>query len=335
QQQQSGLRDSPRSPRPAPSATEPDTHAPPSPAHAPLPPLTLDPPHKPARQTPSSPSWHIHVPPVPWHLPPPKTLRVQHGPTNITRDSNHRLDKPRKLAHRATNPLPLPPTLNTQRLLDFIRAPSKNHQKYKRLLMLLASPSEDDLTSPSTNEGGGDINTYSSNSKLCNVGPAANASGAYRARRKAPPTSIESTPNNQLVSAPSQENSNSTAGWTSFSAANTTCLNSQSQGGPRSVFTTYKRKAPEELNLRANIGRRTGSNQMATSNQLIGAFERITAQESTKQVKTTQKLPTNMKKLAIHRKKRKNFAPKLKSSAVVTGVQVLGRVHVVGAQVEH
>jgi uncharacterized protein YdiU (UPF0061 family) len=32
-----------------------------------------------------------------------------------------------------------------------------------------------------------------------------------------------------------------------------------------------------------------------------------------KQVKTTQKLPTNMKKLAIHRKKRKNFAPKLKS----------------------
>jgi hypothetical protein len=42
-----------------------------------------------------------------------------------------------------------------------------------------------------------------------------------------------------------------------------------------------------------------------------------------------------MKKLAIHRKKRKNFAPKLKSLAVVTGVQVLGRVHVVGAQVEH
>jgi hypothetical protein len=113
--------------------------------------------------------------------------------------------------------------------------------------------------------------------KLPNVGPAMNASGAYCARRKAPPTSIESTPNNQLVSAPSQENSDSTAGWTSFSAANTTCLNSQSQGGPRSVFTTYKRKAPEELNLRANIGRRTGSNQMATSNQLIGACDDLTA----------------------------------------------------------
>ncbi|PLW30429.1 hypothetical protein PCASD_15595, partial [Puccinia coronata f. sp. avenae] len=76
--------------------------------------------------------------------------------------------------------------------------------------------------------------------KLPNVGPATNASGAYCARRKAPPTSIESTPNNQLVSAPSQENSDSTAGWPSFSAANTTCLNSQSQGGPQSVFTTYK-----------------------------------------------------------------------------------------------
>ncbi|PLW38993.1 hypothetical protein PCASD_08415 [Puccinia coronata f. sp. avenae] len=80
-----------------------------------------------------------------------------------------------------------------------------------------------------------------------------------------------------ILSAPSQENSDSTAGWTSFSAANTTCLNSQSQGGPRSVFTTYKRKAPEELNLRANIGRRTGSNQMATSNQLIGACDDLTA----------------------------------------------------------
>ncbi|PLW37052.1 hypothetical protein PCANC_16292 [Puccinia coronata f. sp. avenae] len=52
QQQQSGLRDSPRSPRPAPSATEPDTHAPPSPAHAPSPPLAPDPPHEPARRTP-------------------------------------------------------------------------------------------------------------------------------------------------------------------------------------------------------------------------------------------------------------------------------------------
>ncbi|KAA1123054.1 SPT3 Dosage dependent suppressor of Ty-induced promoter mutations-like protein [Puccinia graminis f. sp. tritici] len=112
--------------------------------------------------------------------------------------------------------------------------------------------------------------------KLPNAGPGTSASGTHRTKRKSFVASIDSTSNNQLASTPIQDNGSfdSTAGWTASASAtpneNTTYLHSQLQGSSQSTSTKCKRKAPDELNLRVNVGRRTGSHQTATNNHLVG-----------------------------------------------------------------
>ncbi|KNZ52547.1 hypothetical protein VP01_352g2 [Puccinia sorghi] len=110
--------------------------------------------------------------------------------------------------------------------------------------------------------------------KLPYACPVTSASGAHRIKKKGLAASIEATPNAQLAA-----QDNTTTGWTSLAAPDdsTPCLPSHSQGASRSISMKCKRKAPEELNPRANIGRRTGSNPTATSNQLIEACDNSSA----------------------------------------------------------
>ncbi|KAI9626681.1 hypothetical protein H4Q26_017727 [Puccinia striiformis f. sp. tritici PST-130] len=113
--------------------------------------------------------------------------------------------------------------------------------------------------------------------KLPNAGPAGNTSGVHRSKKKSQAALSESTSNIQLVSTPAQDNGgyDSATGWAASFPQNdnTACPNPIPRGKSRSTSMKCKRKAPDELNLRANIGRRTGSNQTATSNQLAGLHD--------------------------------------------------------------
>ncbi|WAQ80777.1 hypothetical protein PtA15_1A115 [Puccinia triticina] len=112
--------------------------------------------------------------------------------------------------------------------------------------------------------------------KLPTTGPASGVSGAHRTKKRSITTSGES--NSQLASTPAQDDGSygSTPRWTPNAAAND-YLHLQSH---RSISTSCKRKAPDELNLRVNIGKRTGSHQTATINQMIGPCDASLADKS-------------------------------------------------------
>lgn len=109
--------------------------------------------------------------------------------------------------------------------------------------------------------------------KLPQAGMAPTASSVpQRAKKKLIACSGEAASESQLPSAfnhDAQDRFDHTMGWGSTHIHHPTRLPSRVPLNSRSSSSKFKRKAPNDINVRANTGRRTASNQTATSCQVV------------------------------------------------------------------